>query len=89
MPDPKTILTTVRDALAAAEAAGDNWCDAVDSALGRIGVEVDDTATRKADADGHGPLAILADGGEIWDEPHAGALTLYDADGPRIESVPR
>jgi hypothetical protein len=76
MPDPKTILTTVRDALAAAEAAGDNWCDAVDSALGRIGVEVDDTATRKADADSHGPLAILADGGAVWAESDTCSLVL-------------
>jgi hypothetical protein len=74
--DPQTILTTVRDALTAAESAGDNWCDRVDSALSRIGVEVDDAATREADADGHGPLAILADGGAIWDEPDTCSLVL-------------
>jgi hypothetical protein len=76
MPDPKTILTTVRDALAAAEAAGDNWCDRIDVALSRIGVEVDAAATQEADTDGHGPLAILADGGAVWAESDTCSLVL-------------
>lgn len=72
------ICETVREAIRSANERGDNWADAVDIALHRIGVEVDEQASREADTDGYGPVCVLSDGRRVWQDESTGAITVDD-----------
>ena len=70
------IIEAVEKAIAHAEQIGDNWADMVDIALGEIGVEVDEKASRAADTNGYGPICVLTDGREIWQAEDTKEITI-------------
>jgi len=73
------ICETVRQAIDDANRRGDNWADALDLALQAIGVTVDEQASREADPNGYGPVAVLSDGREIWQDDSRGGRILVRA----------
>jgi len=60
------IIQTIEQAMLRAERRGDNWADAVDLALAKIGVEVDEEASRKAWLSDDRTIGVLSDGRWIW-----------------------
>jgi len=76
MASNKEIIEAVEQAIAHAGDVGDNWADMVDIALGEIGVEVDEKASRAADVNGYGPICVLSDGREIWQAEDTKEITI-------------